>query len=239
MIDWLVAQDKDAMVLLNLASQHSVGLDFFFWMISQIAIWIPVLLAFIFVLAKDKGKEAFLIVGVVVLLFLLCDQVSSSVLKPLIARPRPSHDPSVSEMLGYVFNYRGGAFGFPSSHAANSFGFAVFSALLFRHRLYTCVALTWATLCAYSRIYLGVHYPGDILVGTVIGIAIGFLCHSLYQYLRRRFFAGSLLTYPLRTSPVMTATGYRRRDISLIILILAVLLFAIACCGWEIHRHAF
>lgn len=227
MLELVNSYDHIAMLLLNFGEYHTPCLDFFFFMVSQIAVWIPVVLVFLFTIFKNKGREGFLILGVVVILFLLCDQISSGLLKPLLARPRPSHDPSIETALSYVFNYKGGAFGFPSSHAANSFGFAVFSALLLRNRFYTVVSLIWAILCSYSRIYLGVHFPCDILVGTIIGVAIAFLCYFCYELASRRW----LGEYYYGSKEELTTTGYAKKDIYWIVYSLVSILFVCFFCG--------
>lgn len=233
MIEILQSFDHEVMILLNLGKHHTIHSDFFFWTISQnLFIWFPVLALFFYVLAKNKRKEAFAIIGFFILLILLCDQISSSILKPWIARPRPSHDPSIESLLTYVYNYKGGAFGFPSSHAANCFGFAIFSSLLFRYKPYTFISIVWAILCSYSRIYLGVHFPCDILFGIILGSAIAFGCYSLYskisdKYLRKE--SSSFKRYDT------TPTGYIKRDIRLIILTLTTLLFAVAISSLHVQ----
>ena len=204
-MEQLLALDRDLMVSLNLSGSHTNFCDGFMWMTSQIAVWAPAILFLLYVLYKTKGKQALWIVLMIALVFLLCDQISSSLLKPWVARLRPSHDPLVMDSLQYVRDYHGGQFGFPSSHAANSFGFAVFSSLLFRYRFYTAFSLIWAALCAYSRIYLGVHFPGDILVGTLMGASIGFLCYFCY----RKWFGESFRS----PNSLYTASGFLISDL--------------------------
>ncbi len=234
MIDFINDLDHAVMVFLNFPEYHNTFLDFFFWMSSQILVWTPVILFFLYTLVKNKGKETFLIVGLTILVFVACDQVSSGFLKPLFARPRPSHDPLIENALRYVFDYHGGAFGFPSSHAANSFGFAVFSALLLKNRLYTFSAMLWAILCAYSRIYLGVHFPGDILVGTLIGIGFGFLFHYIYQKLHEHYFKNSNSS-PRLDSTKHTTSGFAKKDVRLIVIVLYTIIFSVICCSLQLQ----
>lgn len=217
------------MVFLNMGEHHGAFLDSFFWMVSDIFVWLPVLLLFFYVVVNNKKKESVLILLSVVVMFLLCDQLSSSLLKPTVARLRPSRDPYVMDMLSYVREYRGGQFGFPSSHAANSFGFMMLSSLLFRYRPYTIVAAVWASLCAYSRIYLGVHFPLDILCGMVMGVAIGFLCYRLICYLRKKFPAFSCQFADGVTK--RTSGGYAVRDVRLVIFTLFVVFLTIISCS--------
>lgn len=211
-MEQLLVLDRELMVALNLSGSHNGFMDGFMWMSSQIAVWTPAILFLLYVLYKAKGKQALWIVLMIAMVFLLCDQISSSILKPWVARVRPSHDPLVMDLLQYVHDYHGGQFGFPSSHAANSFGFAVFTSLLFRYRFYTVFSLIWASVCAYSRIYLGVHFPGDILVGTVLGVSIGCLCYFCY----RRW-----LGEPFRTSnSVYTISGFQTADLNRLVFLL-------------------
>lgn len=211
-MEQLIELDRELMVLLNMSGAHCGFWDVFMWQTSQIAVWSPAILFLLYVLYKTKGKQALWIVLSIAVVFLLCDQLSSSLLKPWVARLRPSRDPMVMDLLQYVRDYRGGQFGFPSSHAANSFGFAVFTSLLFRYRFYTLFSLLWASACAYSRIYLGVHFPGDIIAGTALGISVGFLCYYCY----RRW-----LGEPFRSAnSVYTTSGFLTADLRRLVYLL-------------------
>ena len=227
-MDSILSWDYAAMVFLNLGKYHNGGLDFFMWMNSQILIWLPVILMFIYVLVKNKKRDALAIIGMTIFVFLLCDQISSSILKPLIARSRPSRDPLVMNLLQYVNDYRGGLFGFPSSHAANSFGFAIFSALIFRHKAYSSVVLLWAALCAYTRLYLGVHFPTDIICGTILGVCVGFFCYWIYsKFLLRP------TGYYVKFSDKTTSSGFLYSDVLWLIWTLVVIEFILVFAGFN------
>ncbi|HON19216.1 MAG TPA: phosphatase PAP2 family protein [Salinivirgaceae bacterium] len=112
----------------------------------------------------------------ILITFILTEQ-ASNLIKVLIQRPRPSHNSELEGLLHFVNNYRGGQFGFVSSHAANTFGLATIVSLIFRNKTWVVAMFLWASIVAYSRIYLGVHYPTDILCGAALGILIAFMVY--------------------------------------------------------------
>lgn len=184
MIETLQSIDHNLMLTLNMAGGHSVFLDAIFHAISMVAVWIPVYLCLLYTIIKSKKKESLLIVLSFVVMIVLADQITSGILKPLVARLRPSHDPSIMDQLQYVYGYKGGTYGFPSSHASNTFGMATMIVLLFKNRLTSTCFLLWAFITAYSRIYLGVHFPSDVLCGAVIGCLCGYFSYLLYKKAR-------------------------------------------------------
>ena len=185
MIDYL--NDIDAGALLAVNGLHDMFQDAFWWMVS--AKWSSVLLglALVWCLMRQNRRHALLVLAMLVLAFALADQVSSGLIKHLVERLRPTHDPSLGSMVHVVNGYRGGMYGFVSSHAANSFAAAMFLVLVMRHRAVTLSMFTWALLQCYSRVYLGVHYPGDILGGIVVGLLVGWLVWLLMRWIQRRW----------------------------------------------------
>lgn len=186
MIETLDQYDKELMLLLNF--DGGTWFDNFWYTFSGKFIWIgvyAVILYKFFVLCKAgkvNYKALAWLVVCTALLITLCDQISSGIIKHLVERPRPSHCDEIEGMLHYVNDYRGGRFGFVSSHAANSIGLACWLCLLFRSYIFHCVIIAWSILTCYSRIYLGVHYLGDILGGLCVGIACVFVVHYLYRH---------------------------------------------------------
>ncbi|MCB9017077.1 MAG: phosphatase PAP2 family protein [Paludibacteraceae bacterium] len=230
MMENILEWDRQMMVALNLSGSHTVFGDYFMWMTTQIFIWVPVVLMLLYVVCKNKGREAIPVILMIIAVFVLCDQVSSSIMKPLVARPRPGHDPLVMDLLQYVHDYRGGAFGFPSSHAANSFGFAMFSALLFRYRWYSLVVFVWATLCAYTRLYLGVHFPLDILTGISLGLLFGGLCYFIYCHFWNN------KKYQLSKHAIAstrTASGFEKSDLNRLLGVLLIVFFCIVFFAYK------
>ena len=177
--------DRDLLTTINF--DGPTGYDFFWAIYSDKWTWIPFILVIVYCLLRPGNwKHHLLIIGSVALLFLLSDFVVSSFIKNVICRPRPSHDPAVMSLLSYVNDYRGGAYGFPSNHASNGFATATFLALLFRNRWVTLSAFLWAVGSCYSRMYLGVHYPTDILCGALLGTLFAFLVFILYKKAAKR-----------------------------------------------------
>ena len=99
----------------------------------------------------------------------------------MVARLRPTHDPAIADMIHTVNGYRGGRYGFVSSHSANAFAVVVFTSLVVRRRIYTVLTLIWALLTAYSRVYLGVHYVGDVVCGAVLGIFVALVVYGVFR----------------------------------------------------------
>ena len=183
MLEKLLEYERSAFLWLN--GNHSPFWDNFMWLYTGKAVWIPLIFLLLVVLFyKTDWKESVLVLLSIVLIVALCDQFSSHICKPYFMRLRPSHHPDFAEYVRIVNDYRGGSYGFISGHSANSFGFATFSLLLFRYRLYTISILTWSTLMAYTRIYLGVHFITDIIPGALSGILFGWLVYKLYVAMR-------------------------------------------------------
>ncbi len=170
--DWM---EWDKQLLLAWNGSDSLFWDNLMTGITSTVAWIPVAIVLLYVIMKNNSpREMGLIVLFIALAILMADQFSSSFCKPYFERFRPTHDPEIMYMVDIVNGYRGGRYGFISSHAANTFAVCVFLSLLIRNVWITFSTVLWAVLCSYSRIYLGVHYPGDIFFGMLWGNEVSF-----------------------------------------------------------------
>lgn len=183
--DHLINIDHQILLLIN--SNFTPFFDDVMWIISKKFVWIPLYLLLTVLLFNKLGvRKAVLSLLLTGLLILTVDQLCASFIRPLFCRLRPSSpDNPVSELLHFVNDYRGGSYGFPSCHAANTFALVTFLSFLFRQRWIVLSLLVWSLLVSYSRIYLGVHYPLDILMGFLIGYLCARLYYSLYLFLNR------------------------------------------------------
>lgn len=185
MISTLDKLDKQLFLLLN--DLHTSWMDPVMFYASKTEVWTPMFLLLLYFIFKDHRKETWIILLGVALTILLADQITTSIMKPWFGRLRPSWSPDLSGLVHHVNDYRGGKFGFPSSHAANTFGTAVFLVLTHSLRRWMYLLFVWALFVSFSRIYLGVHYPGDILAGALIGSACGWLASRVVFFLKRYF----------------------------------------------------
>ena len=148
-------------------------------LLSNKFIWIPLYMYLIFFLYTVYKKHFWIPLIFILISLTLSDQFTSSFMKPYFQRLRPCLDGNVNIPIEVVKGC-GGKYGFASSHAANSMGLAVFYLMILkRKRMLGYFILTWALLVGYSRVYLGVHYPGDIIVGFFVGSFFGYLCYLL------------------------------------------------------------
>lgn len=189
-MDWLLELDKELLFFIN--GLHTPTLDEIMWILSKPLTSIPLYLFFIYIFwKKNKAKFWIPLLGAL-LVVLLADRISVECFKNVFCRLRPSHTEGVMETLHYYLRangseYRGGMYGFVSSHAANVFGVAVFMLLFARKHYITAIVLVWATLVSLSRVYLGVHFPTDILAGGALGALIGLLVYYLYIRIGKKY----------------------------------------------------
>ena len=177
MIEWLKKIDTALFLFFN--SMHSDFSDRLWLFVTNIPTWIPLYLILILIIIKVFRRDSFYIIAGVLLVILCSDQFTSSFMKPFFERLRPCHNTDINDLV-HVAKNCGGKYGFASGHAANSFGIATFFWLSLRSYLrWTWMIFLWALIVAYSRIAIGVHYPGDIIVGGAVGMFFSWLVFKI------------------------------------------------------------
>jgi undecaprenyl-diphosphatase len=181
MYEALVDFDRNLFLALN--SMHSPMMDSVMWWITGRFIWIPLYAFMAYFLYRKFGNQALFMVLFGAILITLSDQ-GSVMLKNFFERERPCHDEFISLLVHTVNNKCGGKFGFVSSHASNTMAVFAYLMLLTRHsfsrKLMVAIGF-WVLIVSYSRIYLGVHFPADIIGGWLVGILAGFITYVIYR----------------------------------------------------------
>ena len=186
MLDTIKSLDQSLFLALN--AHHNSFFDPIMWLFSDKLFWAPLYAWFLWLLYKQFPKHYWTVIIAVILMIVASDQFCN-LAKNGVMRLRPSQDPGIQAMVHIVNDYRGGMYGFYSGHASNAFAVALFMITIAGKKLKYLipVCLLYATLTAYSRIYLGVHYPGDILTGALAGTLLGTGFALLHAHFRRKY----------------------------------------------------
>ena len=219
--------DTDTEIFLHLNSYHNDYWDTIMLMVTRKEIWLPFFAVILFFIFKNYRSKSLLILIFVAVTILLSDQLSVF-LKETIQRLRPVHDPRIQHLVHNVFR-KGGLYGFVSSHATNTFSIFFFTSRLFKNRGYTLLLLFWAALVSYSRIYLGVHYPGDILGGILLGWLIAFVVYKIFIFLEVHIF--------LTRYPQVEKTNLKPRQAGLVYLVFCVLTVTVISVVSILHYY--
>ncbi len=174
-------EQLDQQLFLFLNSLNSPFMDQVMYALSGKLIWAPLYIAILVYLGIRYKRRFFLMLLFIILAVALSDQTSVQLFKNTVQRLRPCHEPALEGLVHLVNGECGGKWGFVSSHAANSFNVALISLLFIRKRWYTISIIIWALVVGYSRIYLGVHYPGDVICGSILGAFVGWSMYKLYM----------------------------------------------------------
>ena len=182
-MDALSTIDSDLLLFLN--GLHADWMDEVMVLITKMWVWFPLYLLLIYLTVKQYGKRCWWVFLAVAIVVLCSDQLSAHVCKPLFHRLRPCYNTDLQDLIHLPKGLAGGKYGFVSSHAANTFAVASFLTATLRknHKWMGIVLYLWAFISSYSRIYMGYHYPGDILCGAILGILIGLTFWKVFQYL--------------------------------------------------------
>ena len=205
MLDYIKQIDTSLTLLLN--GSDCTFVDGIAITATSTIVWIPIAAVLLYlIIKKNKPFDSFLIVLGIGIAIFLADQMASGICKPYFCRFRPTHDPEIKHLIDIVNDYRGGKYGFFSSHAANTFAVATFLTYIFRNYKTTILLYSWALLNCWTRIYLGVHYLGDILTGIVWGLLVGVCTFHVIKFLRRLYFHK-------RGYPIPPLSNYNETDI--------------------------
>lgn len=189
-------QALDRTIFLTLNEMHTPYLDSFMYIFTSKLVWIPLYASILYVLYKNMNIRMVIFTTLIfALLIVIADQTCSSILRPIFERPRPSRNPEIADLVHIVNGKRGGKYGFPSCHAANTFALACFVMLLFKNKTLTTFFMLWAIATCYTRIYVGVHYPGDLLFGTIVGFTAGTIIYGIYRFCLRADYIAQKLQY--------------------------------------------
>ena len=235
MIDIQQLIQADQHLLLQLNGSESLFWDGVMWTVSDTKTWIPAAVVLLYVIFKNcKLSQGMLVLLTLAVVVLCADQFSSGLCKNYFMRFRPSQEPALTDLVHIVNGYRGGAYGFISSHAANTFAIAVFVSLLIRNGWLAFTMLFWALVPSYSRIYLGVHYPGDIIFGAIAGSVIAIIGYVIFLFLQKKLFRN-----PQYISSQYTGSGFKTSDVCMIQSALLLSFIYVIVAGMMVARNSF
>lgn len=218
----LYAADKTLLMVFN--GSHCPFVDRLAVTLTCGYMWIPLYIALLLLVINNHKTVALisLVIGMALLAIVLSEGMADLIVKPLVARLRPIHDTLMQDSVQVVNNYRAEGYSFFSAHASNTMAVAVFFSLLVKDRLFACTLITWALINCWTRLYLGVHYPSDIIVGVMWGSVSGLFAYTIFNKVKdtRRLSVSDNAATP--------DMAYRRSDINRVICVMALLvIFAI------------
>jgi len=186
MLETLKSLDETIFLFLN--AHHNLFFDRLMWLFSNRFFWVPLYAWFLWILYKKYPRHYWTVLVAILLMIVASDQFCN-LIKNNVMRLRPSQEPHL-EGLVHLVDGNGGLYGFYSAHASNAFAVAMFMIFSIGRKMKYIppVSLAYAVLTAYSRVYMGVHYPGDILVGVIIGSLLGAIFATLHEKVRLRYF---------------------------------------------------
>lgn len=211
--------DLDKQLSLHFNGSDSLFIDGLATVLTSATTWIPLYVALFYLVLRnnDNIRQILLIVAGAALCVVLSGTVDDTVIKPMVARWRPTHDPEIGMLVDTVNGYRGGNYGFFSAHAANTFSIAMFFCIIVRSRLFSIAMIAWTLANCWTRLYLGVHYVGDVVCGIVwgaiVGVSVGVGCLRMKRKMdgEQNFISSQY-----------TSTGYMLTDIDVVMCVLSL-----------------
>ncbi len=188
MLETIVNTDIQFTLFLN--SFHNSFFDFVMYWLSDKLIWVPFYIFLVYLLYRKYGwKTTLIMFAFIILGVALADSISRECFKNVVQRLRPCHNEQIGSLIHIVNGHCGGSYGFVSSHAANTFVIATIASAFLKvhYPVFRWALFVWAALICYSRVYLGVHFVGDITCGSILGITVGVCCVWLYKQFRLKF----------------------------------------------------
>ena len=227
-MEWLqniLEFDKELFLYLN--SFHNNFWDTIMLMVTRKETWAPLYLIIIFYVVKNYRNKSILILLFMGLTILASDQISV-LIKESVQRLRPVHEPAIADIVHNVFR-KGGLHGFVSSHATNMFAIFIFTTRIFKNRSYFFLMLFWAVIVSYSRIYIGVHYPLDIIGGAFLGWLLGVIFYKLLMFIENHFF--------ISRSPKIRKTNLSASNFRTVFLVFFVSVLSFTIMTYVLHHY--
>lgn len=208
---------NDRLVLSWFNGSNSVFLDGWMSALTSGFTWLALYASLFYLVIKNNETmgQIMLVVGCALACVGLADIMADVIVKPLVERWRPSNDPIFKYDVSVVEGYRGTSYGFFSAHAANTFSLALFFCMLVRSRVLSVALVLWSFVNCYTRMYLGLHYPSDIVCGLLWGSVCAIGVYYFYLRVSRRMFGEDNYV-----STQYTSTGYRLCDVDIVVFVL-------------------
>lgn len=208
---------NDRLVLSWFNGSNSVFLDGWMSALTSGFTWLALYASLFYLVVKNNEtmEQIMLVVGCALACVGLADIMADVIVKPLVERWRPSNDPIFKYDVSVVDGYRGTSYGFFSAHAANTFSLALFFCMLVRSRVLSVALVLWSFVNCYTRMYLGLHYPSDIVCGLLWGSVCAIGVYYFYLRVSRRMFGEDNYV-----STQYTSTGYRLCDVDIVVFVL-------------------
>ena len=216
-MDFQAVNDIDRSILGVFNDNHSLFVDTLMVTLTSGLTWVPLYVALLFLVMKNNEtmEQVFMVVAGCALCFCMTELITEGIVKPTFARPRPGSDPEWMQVVHVVNDRRGTDYSFFSAHASNTFGISMFFCLLVRNRVLSLLMISWALVNCYTRLYLAMHYPTDILMGIIFGSVVGIFAYFFYWLATRKINRGQHYI-----SSQYTSTGYNVSDVDVVASVL-------------------